>query len=188
MKKRFLPQRFIDPDHVRYEEIKEKFDLHPTNERRSLFSSFIVCNEFGSNYPEHKHSHAVFIMKEKLSFQQMKYFFKKKLNIVINDIKSCKKVKDSVHYCSKEDHQCLTYGIDTDMLSLKTKAYLAAKRFGYNPRLRAASYPFCNLPSTKRRTLPCFMENLQRNILKRKCALHWTNTSYKGGRNLLRED
>ena len=90
------------------------------------------------------------IMNTKTSFKQLKYYFKKQLNVLVNDVQSCKEAMQH------KDCKCITYNIDSDMLSLKTKAFLAAKRFGYNPRLRVTSYLFCNLPSHQKKDFHAF--------------------------------
>ena len=121
------------------------------------FSSFIVCNEYGAEKIGNPHSHATVTFKEKLKHANVTDIFKKK-GFTIEDTEACKKVKNCGRYTSKDDCNVPQFGYDADFLALATRAYITAKRTGFNPKLSSTSYPYCNLSSGLQRQ---FMEYYQ---------------------------
>lgn len=110
---------------------------------------YIICNETGASGEENKHSHAVVVLTEALSFENFKKFWEGTYLLPkYGDIESCKNIRQSFKYCSKEDHLCDFAAIDADYLHPHTTSYLASLRYD---RLSITSYPYCRLVGPQRR-------------------------------------
>jgi len=122
-----LSERFVD-----IEEIKQ----------------YIICDETGASGACNPHSHVTLVLKEPLSFENFRNFWNLYELPKYGDIESCKNLRQSFKYCSKEDHECDFAAIDADYLHVHTSSYLASKRY---KQLVNTSYPYCRLVGPQRR-------------------------------------
>lgn len=110
---------------------------------------YIICDETGASGAPNPHSHCVVVLHEKLSFLEFKLFWVGTYELpVYQDIESCKNLKQSFRYCSKEDHLCDFAAVDADYLHMHTQSYLAATRYS---NLSNTSYPYCRMQGVNRR-------------------------------------
>ena len=109
---------------------------------------YIICNETGASGESNPHSHAVVVLKEPLNFVNFKKFWDLYELPKYGDIESCKNLKQSFKYCSKEDNECDFAAIDAVYLHIHTTSYLASKRY---KTLVSTSYPYCRMVGPQRR-------------------------------------
>lgn len=69
----------------------------------------------------HTYSHALFVSKEKMKFNDIKKVWKEFTGTKPNEIHSASNVEDCIKYCSKEDVKACILNIDMDKLSLPPK-------------------------------------------------------------------
>ena len=87
---------------------------------------YIICNETGASGESNPHSHAVVVLNEPLNFINFKKFWDLYELPKYGDIESCKNLKQSFKYGSKEDNECDFAAIDADYLHIHTTSYLAS--------------------------------------------------------------
>lgn len=88
-------------------------------------------------------SHTVVVMKEKHTFEQFRAFWTLYELPNYGDIESCKNLRQSFKYCSKEDHFCEFSAVDADYLHMHTISYLCS--------LSNTSFPYCGIQGSVRR-------------------------------------
>ena len=114
---------------------------------------YIVCNETGASSHVNEHSHCVVVLEEKLSFEEFRLFWCATYELPkYDDIESCRNLRQSFKYCSKEDHLCDFAAIDADYLHIHTQSYLSSVRYS---TLCNTSYPYCRLQGAQRREFEC---------------------------------
>lgn len=128
--------------------IQKYYEWQIRNKNNFWIKSIIVGNEWSGG---HEHSHAVVTTQEKINFKTFQIKWKSTFKCRVDDLQSCKKVKDAVRYVSKEDHLCIFDGVDKDHLSLKTKCYYWAYKSGFRNTFSPAMYPYCNLSTQQQR-------------------------------------
>lgn len=108
----------------------------------SWIKQFIIGNEFGSGSEANPHCHAVLVTKKRLKFKFLKQQWKLITGIRIDDIQSCKDIRQEVRYCTKEDYRPVNYNFDWDLCSLGCLAYHYANKYDMFSKI---SYPYMKL-------------------------------------------
>ena len=113
-------------------------------------AQYIICDETGASGAPNPHSHAVVVLRKDraLNFTNFKSWWDLFELPAYGDIESCKNLRQSFKYCSKEDHLCDFAAIDADYLHCHTTSYLASLRY---KNLSPTSYPYCRLVGPQRR-------------------------------------
>lgn len=112
-------------------------------------SNNISCDETGASGKANPHSHCVVVIKEKLSFEEFRLFWVATYELPkYQDIESCRNLRQSFKYCSKEDHLCDFAAVDADYLHIHTQTYLASTRYS---TLSNTSYPYCRHQGANRK-------------------------------------
>lgn len=114
----------------------------------SWIKQFIIGNEFGSGAEANPHCHAVLITKKRLKFKFLKEQWKLITGIRIDDIQSCKDIRQEVKYCTKEDYRPVNYNFDWDLCSLGCLAYHYANKYDMFSKV---SYPYMKLQPWQKR-------------------------------------
>lgn len=130
----------------KYKIVKKLLAIDRTKEGLFVFPSwikqFIIGNEFGSGATANPHCHAVLVTKKRLKFKFLKQQWKLITGIKIDDIQSCKDIRQEVRYCTKEDYRPVNYNFDWDLCSLGCLAYHYANKYDVFSK---KSYPYMKL-------------------------------------------
>ena len=108
---------------------------------KRYIQAFIVCNNCESGSTITRYSHMVIKYKEPVRFELVQYHLQTIIGFRADDIKSCKNVRNSVIFCSKEDCKCVMVGFDWSWISPVTSAFLLAKKNKYR-QLNESYYPY----------------------------------------------
>lgn len=139
---------------------------------------FLIGNEFGAGPVPNPHCHAVLVTKKKITFEDLKKKWKQKTRIRINDIQSCKDIRQDIRYTTKEDYRPLNFNFDWDLMNLGVKAYLHATK---HSRLSQHSYPYMQLPAHQKKTFEklflSFRDEIEQSLtigeFEGQQLLHW---------------
>ena len=134
----------------------------------------IVSNEYGCSMRD-GHSHLYIKTKKKMRLQDLKQCLKLDLKISCNDIQSCKKLRDTIRYCSKEDRNCLLYNIDKDWLALGTLAMVHARATYFRLPLNKTSYPYIRLSTQMQRQFESYYEQYCKEHMEAMDALQYND-------------
>lgn len=130
----------------KYKIVKKLISIDRTKQGLFVFPSwikqFIIGNEFGSGTEANPHCHAVLVTKKRVKFKLLKEQWKLITGIRIDDIQSCKDIRQEVKYCTKEDYRPVNYNFDWDLCSLGCLAYLYASKYDTFSKV---SYPYMKL-------------------------------------------
>ena len=118
----------------------KKYFLAKRLRHQTWIEGYVLANETGSGYLPNNHTHAIVITKEKMNNQQFRNAWKNNHLGSHGHIEHPKNLKTLVKYITKEDYRCIVTGVDKDMTSVITKAYICSNKWD---KLHVNRYPYC---------------------------------------------
>jgi hypothetical protein len=94
-------------------------------DKSETIKGFVICNETG--WGEHEHSHAYIETVEPCLLETLRIFLIHN-DFNLGDLQTCKSVKNTIKYCSKEDLEARMKNIDREHLHINWKIGHAANK------------------------------------------------------------